>query len=161
MITFTLKPEFCKQKKARNQLIKTFDSVEFLLKTFTSAYVVVAELTKTCNVHYHALIKWSQTMEYADLRFRDCMKNNRILGFFDITEKVKSVNDTFNYITKDIKKTSTIVNIGKSKSICVWRESKSSSKTVQMLSSTYELDFEEMDDDEIIQKHEQIIKSFL
>lgn len=111
-VTFTLHPNMYGHI-ARQQLRKTIQKLEKELRRVCKHYVIVAELTKQCNIHYHGLIQFdiNEFFEADDLRLMllDNLKIVKEFGRCDI-DPIKDMTKVFDYCKKDIKKTENILN---------------------------------------------------
>lgn len=110
-ITFTLKPELYRNR-ARNQYIRTCPKVREILHMFTNQYILAPELTKQGNIHYHALVAFNSTMEYALEKLIDLMKYHKTLTLY-INNHVINNKDSwlraYKYIVSEANKTSQII----------------------------------------------------
>lgn len=112
-LTLTLKPELYKLP-VRRQVRATFELIKELLEIYCSRFVLVAELTRAVNVHFHCLVQFSSLMEFAQEKFLDALKYSKSLGnpylnpneIVDVTSFVRA----YNYITKEYIKTFKVIN---------------------------------------------------
>lgn len=111
-VTFTLKPELY-GKTCRQQLRSTFKKACFELERVCKSYQLVAELTKKCNIHYHALVEFDETEFFTkndlSLILHDNIKPSNVFGRFDC-EPIKNYEATSAYLVKEIVKTGQILN---------------------------------------------------
>lgn len=111
-VTFTLQPQL-NGKGCRQQLRQTWKKANYELQRVCKSYHLVAELTKKCNIHYHAIIEFDINQFFSadelNLILQDNVKQSNVFGRFD-TELIKSIENTTNYITKDLEKTNKIIN---------------------------------------------------
>lgn len=114
--TITLKPTCFNHpsgmgRNAKSQLMISQEKINNMISSVSDDYIMVAELTKNGNIHYHAIINFNK-LEYGKELFVDAGKNSKIVGFTAITE----ANDENHfkkfkeYILKDYEKTSNIIN---------------------------------------------------
>lgn len=112
-VTITLKPSLYGHT-VRKQFIMTVDKVEACLRAWASTYWLVPELTKQNNIHYHAIVKFNDNIEYAKEKFIDTMKTIISFGFVHIgAQVIENVLRTWNYLIKDLSKTSSLINMKK------------------------------------------------
>lgn len=116
-VTVTLLP-YMYGEDARTQLKKTFQSIKDLLQIYSDKFLIVAELTKDGNIHYHASVKpRSNDMDYPDAIILDALKKHnkgkvKIFGRSQVDSDNKyQVKTRFEYLTKDLNKTYKIVNL--------------------------------------------------
>jgi len=108
-MTVSLKPDLYKWC-ARKQLKLTFDKLSRYIKIYSNKFLMVAELTKKNNIHYHIIIHFNDIL-YADTLLMETLKTSNEFGNTMINEKViTETQRTFEYCVKDINKTYTIVN---------------------------------------------------
>lgn len=111
-VTFTLKPDLY-GKTCRQQLRATFKKACFELERVCKSYQLVAELTKKCNIHYHALVEFDEseffTKNDLSMILHDNIKPSNVFGRFDC-EPIKHYEETTKYIVKDVVRTGQIIN---------------------------------------------------
>lgn len=111
-VTLTLKPELY-GKTCRQQLRSTFAKANYELQKVAKRYKLVAELTKKCNIHYHALVLFDVTTHFdandLSMILQDNLKSSNVFGRSE-SENIKDVMNTYNYVIKDLEKTSKIIN---------------------------------------------------
>lgn len=111
-VTLTLKPELY-GKSCRQQLRSTFNKANFELQRVCKHYYLVAELTKKCNIHYHAKVEFDIseffTADDLSLILQDNLKTSNVFGRSEC-EPIKSQELINKYIIKDIEKTHKIIN---------------------------------------------------
>lgn len=105
--TITLRPKIFKYSSI-TQLELTLADIAKKLYRYTSHFVIVAELTKQGNVHYHAICSFSEA--YRKNLMVDAFKKDKICGFIhtdgNVIEDMKRVAD---YITKDVYNTIRVI----------------------------------------------------
>lgn len=87
-----------------SQFDQTYTHVYEKLKSITNNFTLVAELTKSDNIHYHGVIDLNQRR-----KFNDKFRKDRYIGF----KCIKPLGDATgwkNYITKDLKDTTSSIN---------------------------------------------------
>ncbi len=111
-VTFTLKPELY-GKSCRQQLRVTFKKACYELERVCKSYKLVAELTKKCNVHYHALVEFDVNIHFSSddlsMILQDNVKSSNVFGRSE-SEPIKNHDATVGYLSKDIQKTAKIIN---------------------------------------------------
>lgn len=168
LLTITLNPELYRYS-SRIQLKKTFDNLENILKILCDRYYVVAELTKTSNVHYHGVVSWDKTKQYHKDRLQDILKCSRTLGSnLYINPMISTPEESlrvWEYIHKEDVRTHSVINSKKSlyiSPIRYWRRSgilrhqlsqnKSNTKLLDIIKSS-ENPYEDSDTEIIIGKY--------
>jgi len=115
-VTVTLLP-YMYGEDARTQLKKTFQPIKDLLQIYSDKYLIIAELTKDGNIHYHASLKPRLDLDYPDAIILDAIKkhnkrNQKLFGRSQVdTESKYKIQTRFDYLTKDLNKTYKIVNL--------------------------------------------------
>jgi len=104
-ITQTLKPAYYKLC-ARRQLIETINPMKHILKRYSDNFIIVVELTKACNIHYHGTITMRKDDALTNLCIIDDLK---IIGNSKI-EKIKHPEDIVKYLSKDLQITENLIN---------------------------------------------------
>lgn len=124
-ITITLKPHMF-EHQIRQQYRKTFNQLNKLLSVYTLKHLMVCEITKQGNIHFHVLClfdpQYNQMVEdneiieegLTELFLRNEMKLKKEFGFIDIQRTINP-KKVFDYIIKDIPKTRKFINPTKSK----------------------------------------------
>lgn len=113
-VTITLHPDMYAQR-AISQYKKSIKVLAKLLEAYTDRFLVVAELTRNGNVHYHVVLTWRASNDLAREMFNDDMKSlhkmfGNILYNEHVIENEKERLRVWNYITKEIVKTKAIFN---------------------------------------------------
>lgn len=115
-VTISLQPSLYKHK-ARQQLKKTQLHIMRILSGLSNDFYLVAELTKQCNIHYHACVMWKPSTDFSQDDYKylyyDIMKNSALFGITKVNELViarEHSQRTQDYMAKDIKRTNLIVN---------------------------------------------------
>lgn len=123
-VTFTLQPHL-NGKGCRQQLRATFNKANFELQRVCKSYKLVAELTKKCNIHYHAIVQYDVSEYFAEdelnLILQDNCKSSNVFGRMDC-ERIKDIKNVSDYIIKDIAKTDKIVNTRGKKSLDIFKD---------------------------------------
>jgi hypothetical protein len=99
--------------KASSQYKRSLKSLIELLKIFTDQFIIIPELTKAGNIHYHAIANFKRTMEYPKEQLIDCIKIHKIIGTVYINPlpiPAIEIQRTLDYMEKDYLKTYTIIN---------------------------------------------------
>lgn len=112
-ITATLKPQLYR-RTIRKQFLLTVQGLKMTADIYMSYYIIVPELTKANNIHYHIIAKFRDDMPFAEIKFQDCMKLSKNIGIVhindaDIIDKVRTVE----YLFKDYNKTKSLINLKK------------------------------------------------
>jgi len=108
-LTITLEPTMLRLQ-CREQYKKTFGKLAKLLQNYCDKYLIVIELTKDCNVHYHLLMTFHNNEEgITQMLFLNDYKRIQELGFKKL-EKVSNLQNVFNYLIKEIPKTYKVIN---------------------------------------------------
>jgi len=111
-VTFTLQPKLY-GKSARQQLRATFNKANYELQRVCKSYKLVAELTKSCNIHYHAIVQFDQSEFFTIydhcLILLDNIKSSNVFGRTE-SEEIRDFAKTQTYLTKDIAQTNRILN---------------------------------------------------
>lgn len=108
MVTITLKPKLYKYT-SQTQLDLTYNKMLLYLYT-VNYYLMIAELTETGNIHYHVIVFYKQGEVL--INFINKCKKDTNLGFIHVKNKIESteaLNNTYNYLIKDIKKTKRVI----------------------------------------------------
>jgi hypothetical protein len=108
-LTFTLKPTFTTGKSLKQQHREAIKQLLNHMSIFTDQYVMTLERHKNGNAHYHAIVEWTNTMEYPQEKLEDCMKYSKILGLYKF-EPIVHDRGVDEYLYKDIHKTYNILN---------------------------------------------------
>lgn len=116
--TITLNPKWY-GTSFRTQIRKTLKPLYDLLDRHCDSFLIVSEATKQCNAHYHGTLVFKPLIyggnDIAQLHFLDEYKKFRsTFGFYKI-EKIQSLDNVFEYITKDIRTTHYWVNSNKAR----------------------------------------------
>lgn len=116
-ITITLNPKH-NDIDCRHQFIKTFTKLQDFLKNHCLKYLLVAELTKEANIHYHGVLKLKPLMfegeDLSELHLYNEYKSNAIMrntfGFMKLDNYIASFAKAYEYLTKDLTKTYGMIN---------------------------------------------------
>lgn len=109
--TFTLNPEFCRRRKYRNQLNASFNVLNNILCNHFNRFIIVAELTKQSNIHYHMIGQLKENEGYHYLN--DNMRYNKIqkmFGMHKVENKIHNIRQWIDYMFKDMDQTYKIIN---------------------------------------------------
>lgn len=121
-LTLTLKPELY-TKTARQQFRQSQPQLLKLLKAHCEKFFCVSELTKECNIHYHVALKLEPLMyedvDLSDMHFLNSLKTLKSFGFKKL-EKLASEQKTYEYLTKDLKRTFGLLNPNDKTLLDVW-----------------------------------------
>lgn len=121
-LTVTLKPELY-SNQIRQQYRKTYNVLTKFLQSHCDKYLLVTELTKECNVHYHIILKLSALVyegtDLSDMNFLNDFKTLKPFGFKKL-EVIQSIDNVYNYLVKDIKKTHGVINPSSKTALDVW-----------------------------------------
>jgi len=103
-ITFTLKPDLYRYK-AITQYKKSHASVIEVLRTLADYYILIPELTKQCNVHYHCIVIFRKLVFPGQIEIHDLIKKYKSLGTVYVNPEVlnneERVKATLEYILED------------------------------------------------------------
>lgn len=111
-VTFTLKPELYK-KRARTQFLMTNEKIIEVLKHVSKTIIMIPELTKQTNIHYHALIQFANRSRIDELI--DICKMSKISKYItpyvnnNYIKSIETFTRTYNYIMKEYKRTSSLI----------------------------------------------------
>lgn len=110
-LTLTLKPYLYKET-AINQLLQSQDSIITVLKnpSLNCDGLVVAELTKQFNIHYHGYIYFNTKLKYPQEHLAHLIKQLKPIGRFEI-EPVSNQLIWEKYCIKELYKTADILSI--------------------------------------------------
>lgn len=121
-LTVTLKPEYY-SNQIRQQYRKTYNVLTKFLQSHCDKYLLVTELTKDCNIHYHATLKLSTLIyegtDLSDMNFLNDFKTLKPFGFKKL-ESINNQENVYNYCVKDIKKTHGLLNPVSKTALNVW-----------------------------------------
>lgn len=113
-ITITLKPEIYDRRIAV-QYSMSMKPIVKLLKQYTDKCLLCPELTKKCNVHYHAIVKWTRRVDYPMLRMLNDIKKHRIIGSIYVTENAianeERAKASMGYMLEDYYKTRAMLQL--------------------------------------------------
>lgn len=112
LLTITLSPDMYNMK-VRQQYIKTIDIVIQVLKQYTDKYVIVPELTKKNNIHYHIVFKARASSQFVSESITDTIKGLPKLGNTYINPCIVTIQErdrVNNYLLKDYVKTFYLIN---------------------------------------------------
>lgn len=113
-ITVTLKPEHY-TRKVKIQYSLLSKATAKLLKQYCDKVMMIPELTQKCNIHIHAVIKWTTRIDYPEIRILDDIKDNKYIGIIYITPQkihsLESANRVWEYMTEDAYKTRKILGL--------------------------------------------------
>lgn len=109
-VTITLKPHMY-QMTAKEQFDVTSRQVVEVIEQASNlgiTGIVVAELTRDYNVHYHAILRFYSKYKHPDMKFRDEFRRLKCFGRFYI-EQVTNYEKCYNYILKSVERTSEVL----------------------------------------------------
>jgi len=112
-ITITLKPHVY-NRRAYIQYRLSCPKLMEILEIYTSKYIMVPELTKKGNIHYHLIVQFNSKMEYPVEKLMDLMKCHRLFGAYVNDHTISCYQEfvkVYFYITKEIQKTASIMNV--------------------------------------------------
>lgn len=139
--TLTIKPEF-NHLTYRAQYRKSANDALDLIIDISQKYRMSVEISpKNGHIHYHGIMKVPLNDFSADsmrLIFIDNARNKKSLGFCQI-DLIKDIDDSYDYITKELNETEAIINRDPNKCklpIYFKNEIKYSSFNVKMLRPT-------------------------
>lgn len=104
--TITLKPQLYKQTPDK-QYDATAEYVRDRLFTISSQLTLVAELTKSVNVHFHGVINFkldNVCKKRYDLKFANLFRNDPLIGFTNLRQIDNEIIWS-NYISKSVEDT--------------------------------------------------------
>lgn len=115
-VTITLKPRLYKYS-FNTQYELSQREIAHMLTIHSNDFVMVAEATKSGNVHFHAIIIADDI--YHQVTIINKFKKDKNLGFIHIKEVNSDLSPIINYMLKDIHETyKLITNINKCYAIC-------------------------------------------
>lgn len=108
--TITLRSQLYKLNP-EDQYDKTYLHIASLLKGLICTVDLVAELTRSCNIHYHGIIQFNNinSKQNLQLMFRNIFRSDKYVGFVDI-KQITDEEGWLNYIIKDIPSTRNSIN---------------------------------------------------
>jgi len=113
-ITITLKPEYY-QRRARVQWSLLAKATDKLLMRYTDKYMIVPELTKAGNIHFHGFVKWTSRIDYPMDRLIDDIKVNKVLGTIFVTpnriSNVVRAQAAMDYCFGEYQKTQAVLRV--------------------------------------------------
>jgi hypothetical protein len=80
----------------------TYSKLRDLLRSMTNYYVIVAEVTKSYNIHYHGFIWFGNTVHNCMKKFHDKFRKDTMFGFVNI-KQCDNDEKWLYYIMKDLK----------------------------------------------------------
>lgn len=100
--TVTLKPNLYKYI-AEEQFSRTYIALSIHLCKLSPNVTVLAELTKSMNIHYHGIIQFNIDRAEVNLRkkFIDSFRTSKEFGFVNI-KQIEDEAGWIKYITKDL-----------------------------------------------------------
>lgn len=101
--TVTLKPIMYKMDVDR-QYDETANELTVYLKSISEKLTIVAELTKSMNIHFHGIMETVHTKR----QFINAFRNDKKFGFVQCTV-MNNYEKCCEYIGKDIKETTEVV----------------------------------------------------
>lgn len=102
-MTQTLRPTLYKLKVSQ-QHEKIFKEIKYAVRRYSKYAMVVPELTKKCNMHYHMIVKFEDDL--FKIQFVDHMRK---IGFYDL-QILKNEQKCMNYMMKDVHNTREILS---------------------------------------------------
>lgn len=113
-VTITLKPEYYNRKVQAQYSLIAKPTVK-LLKSYTDKILICPELTKKCNVHLHAIIKWTKRIDYPMMRLLNDIKGHKYIGSIFVTENAiqnsERARTAFEYMLEDYEKTRSVLQL--------------------------------------------------
>jgi len=103
--TLTLRPKVY-HYQAITQYELSYHRVKEHITRYTSKCDYVVELTKDCNIHFHGVCLFRDTLQR--LCFVDVTRKSRLMGYVKINPPIEdnaSLHRVVNYLLKDIKDT--------------------------------------------------------
>lgn len=103
--TVTLKSKFYKLTPAE-QYDMSYNRLYHLLQVISmpGCLTMVAELTKSCNIHYHGVIIMFLHKKSCRIRFHNLFRREEYFGFVNLTQ-ITDEKNWIEYISKDFVKT--------------------------------------------------------
>lgn len=100
--TITLRPKLY-TKEPEVQYDETYDYVRRKLSSLSTHFTLIAEVTKSYNIHYHIVIKFDLEDRKKDCmkEFHKCFRNDNLVGFVNIRQIDDMVKWT-DYLKKDL-----------------------------------------------------------
>lgn len=99
-LTVTLSPKLYKYSSV-TQLELTNNILYKLLYKNTAHYTIVAEHTKQCNIHYHALVSFTDSGPQ-QIGLLNKLRSQKLFGFVKFDSSIGDNVKACNYLTKDI-----------------------------------------------------------
>jgi len=99
-LTVTLNPTWY-SRKAADQFKQSKDMLKNILKKFSDEFLMIAELTKQGNVHYHGWIKYRTDHETIDIHLLDTLKVLGLSHMKKIDKIEGSQKKTLEYMFKN------------------------------------------------------------
>lgn len=111
-LTITLRPK-CYTKEPEQQFDDTYEHVRRKLYSLTEHFTLVAEVTKSFNVHYHAILKFEidnskPSVTYLKEIYK-CFRNDDLVGFIKCEQTLGRVS-WISYLKKDLFHTYNSIN---------------------------------------------------
>lgn len=106
--TITLKPNLFKDP-AELQYDRTYKEVYKVVSSLCTSCTIVAELTKSQNIHYHALLDVTTLHYNYRKHFVDAFRRSHHFGFVHVTQTTDDVGWK-NYMKKDLTETKRSIN---------------------------------------------------
>lgn len=107
-LTITLRPK-CYIHEPERQYDDTYEYLKKKLTGLTQAFTLIAELTKSYNIHYHAVIKFPITSKNVLKNFYKQFRNDPLIGFIKIEQMINE-HKWREYISKDLSHTLDAIN---------------------------------------------------
>lgn len=108
--TVTLRPQLYKYKP-EEQYDRSYMEVAKMIKALDTRVDIIAELTKSFNLHYHLTIEFINFKPKSNLMliFHNAFRNNKIFGFVNIRQIDNDIK-WLEYIKKDLTITKNTIN---------------------------------------------------
>lgn len=107
--TLTLRPKMY-SKEPESQYDETYEYVRRKLSSLTQHYTLIAEITKSFNVHYHGVLKFELVPKMVcDKEFHRCFRNDTYIGYVNISQ-IKNDVTWKEYLKKDLVHTLNSLN---------------------------------------------------
>lgn len=117
--TLTLRPK-CYIHEPERQYDDTYEYIRRKLSSLSQAFTIIAEVTKSYNVHYHGLISFyyndniklvNNNINQRDFikEFHKCFRNDTFVGYIKI-DQMRDENNWKAYLKKDLEHTMNAIN---------------------------------------------------
>lgn len=107
--TITLRPKMFIHEPEK-QYDETYTRIEHLLRSLCICFTLVAEMTKSYNIHYHGICNFLLTYKKDCMKeFHKCFRNDMQVGFVNIRQ-ITNMSNWTEYLMKDLAKTTNSLN---------------------------------------------------